>query len=103
MTGRTAYAAAMRLYAIGFVLSLILTGAAFATVWLAPFETGTTRVVIGLCAVAQVVVQLRCFLHIDHRRQSREDLQLILFTTLILLIMITGTVWVLGSQMARMM
>jgi len=50
----------------------------------------------------QLVVQLVYFLHIDRRRSSREDLDLILFSSLVLLIIILGTVWIMGNLADRM-
>ena len=89
-------------YLVGFALALALTLIPFWAVALSPLGRGAVLAVVGACALAQVAVQLRWFLHIDLTRQSREDLQLILFTALILAIMIGGTVWILTSQMARM-
>ncbi len=50
----------------------------------------------------QVVAQVGWFLHIDLSRQKREDLQLILFSTLILILMAGGTIWVLADLARRM-
>ena len=102
--GRTEqYAHELRRHLRGFGLATALTLAPFAAVGYGWLSGGTALALIGVCAVAQIVVQFRYFLHIDLSRQSREDLQLILFTFLILLIMISGTVWILASQYDRMM
>jgi len=87
-------------YLIGFALATVLTAVAFGVVALSEgaFAYGT----IVLCAIAQLVVHLRFFLHLSFRGQQREDLQLVLFTGLILLIMIGGTIVVLGSLYDRM-
>ena len=58
--------------------------------------------VVAACAVAQVACQIAFFLHIDLTRQKREDLLLILFTVLLLIIMIGGTLWIMWSLYARM-
>jgi len=47
-------------------------------------------------------VHLRFFLHIRLKGQPREDLHLILFTTLILALMGFGTIWLLWDLHARM-
>ena len=70
-------------YLIGAGLSALLTILAFAAVALG-LSRGVALGIIGVSAVAQVIVQLRCFLHIDFSRQKREDLQLILFSLLLL-------------------
>ena len=58
---------------------------------------------LALLALAQIVVQLRCFLHIGLKRQKREDLQLLLFTVLLLAIMAFGTLWLMADLSDRMM
>lgn len=90
-------------YVIGLVLALALTVGAFAVVWLDLLSGGAALAVLGLLAFIQAVVHLRFFLHIDLERSHRDDLMLILFTVLILLIMVSGTVWILYDQHIRMM
>ena len=89
-------------YVTGLVGAIILTAIPFWVVIQKSASHSTTMVVIAICAIAQVVVQLRCFLHIDFTRQRREDLQLILFTTLILILLIGGTIWIMTSLSYRM-
>ncbi len=49
---------------------------------------------LGL-GVVQMVVHFRCFLHIDLKRSARADLQLILFSSLIVALMVGGTLVIL--------
>jgi cytochrome o ubiquinol oxidase operon protein cyoD len=56
---------------------------------------------VGAFALLQMLVHFRFFLHIGFRRQ-RDDLQLILFSTL-LLIMMGDTIWSMASLAAHMM
>lgn len=58
---------------------------------------------IAVFALAQIVVHVRFFLHIDLSGQKREDLQLILFTVLLLAIMSGGTIWIMANLYTRMM
>ena len=92
-----------RSYVIGLVLALVLTTGAFAVVWLDLLSGGAALAALGLLALIQAVVHLRYFLHIDLERSHRDDLLLILFTVLILLIMVSGTIWILYDQHIRMM
>ena len=89
-------------YRIGFAAAAILTAIPFALVATGATGRVVTLVVIGVLAVVQVVVHFRWFLHIDLSRQKREDLQLILFSTLLLILMAGGTVWVLADLARRM-
>ncbi|QFT75407.1 MULTISPECIES: cytochrome o ubiquinol/quinol oxidase subunit IV [unclassified Ruegeria] len=91
-----------RRYLIGYGGSLLLTFATFGVAHLFGIETPGVYLTIGLLGLAQLVLQLVYFLHIDRRRSSREDLHLVLFSTMVLLIMIFGTVWVLGNLAIRM-
>lgn len=50
---------------------------------------------------AAVIVHFRFFLHISFSHK-REDLQLILFSTVLLIIMVAGTIWIMGSLATRM-
>jgi len=92
----------LRRYLVGFGLALVLTLIPFSLVYWAPLPRSATLLIVGLCAAAQVVVQFRYFLHIDVSRQKREDLQLILFTGLLLLIMAGGTVLIMANLAQRM-
>lgn len=87
-------------YLIGFVLATILTVIPFVLV--ATVGGAFSYMILVICAVLQLVVHLRFFLHLSFKGQQKEDLQLVLFTGLILLIMIGGSVWVLGSLYTRM-
>ncbi len=93
----------IRRYAAGYCLALALTAVAFATVhWPILVSTTTFAVVLGL-ALLQMVVHFACFLHISLRKSSRDDLQLILFSTLIMILMVSGTLVILFNLRARMM
>ena len=89
-------------YRTGLLLAALLSTVPFVLVWTGVGSRGVVLAVIGVAALAQVAVQLRFFLHIDLGRQKREDLQLILFSALVLLVVAGGTVWVLGDLGQRM-
>ncbi|MBO9435039.1 cytochrome C oxidase subunit IV family protein [Ruegeria sp. R13_0] len=91
-----------RRYVIGYGGSLLLTLVMFGVAQVFGIETTGVYLTIGLLGLAQLIFQLVYFLHIDRRRSSREDLDLILFSTLVLLIIILGTVWILGNLAVRM-
>lgn len=93
----------LRSYLIGLALALILTAVPFGVVAWAGWPTGAALWLIAVFAMVQIVVHFRFFLHIDLSRQKREDLQLILFTGLLLAIMAGGTIWIMASLYSRMM
>ena len=90
-----------RTYIIGYVIALALTAAAFAVVWwpitIAPFA------IVLVLALVQAIVQFRFFLHISLAESTRDDLQLILFSTLIIALMVSGTLVILFNLHSRMM
>ena len=93
----------LRMYITGFGAAVILTVLSFLTAIIQPFGPVGIFASLAVLAAIQIIVHFRFFLHIDLSRQKREDLQLILFTGLIIAIMVGGTVWVLGNLMTRMM
>jgi cytochrome o ubiquinol oxidase operon protein cyoD len=90
-------------YVVGYGLALLLTFAAFGLVYLRLLEARPAfYMVLGL-GLAQMVVHFRCFLHIDLKRSARADLQLILFSSLIIGLMVGGTLVILANLQERMM
>jgi len=88
-------------YVWGISLALLLTLVPFALVHWVGIPHFPLLIVIGAFALLQMIVHLRFFLHISFS-QKREDLQLILFSTLLLIIMVAGTIWIMGSLALRM-
>jgi cytochrome o ubiquinol oxidase subunit IV len=87
---------------VGATVSVGSTTVAFATVFNGVGKS-IALWIVGVTAVLQILAQLRFFLHIDLSRQKREDLQLILFSLLLLSIMVGGTIWILSNLSQRMM
>jgi cytochrome o ubiquinol oxidase subunit IV len=103
MTDEEQYRSERREYVAGLAAALALTAAAFASVAFGGWPLTTTLAVIFVLALVQVIIHLRFFLHIDLRRSQREDLQLILFSTMIVAIMVSGTLVILFNLKSRMM
>lgn len=92
----------LRSYLIGGTLSAALTTLAFAVVLWLDLPHDITLGIVAVAAIAQIVVQVRYFLHIDLSRQKREDLQLIVFSLVLLALMAGGTIWIMGNLAGRM-
>jgi cytochrome o ubiquinol oxidase operon protein cyoD len=98
---RTEFGRELRQYLWGYGLAMLLTLLPFGLVnWPVPSAHGL-YLAIGGCALAQVIVHFRCFLHINPPRQNVDDLHLILFSGLLLFFMIAGTIWILASLAER--
>jgi cytochrome o ubiquinol oxidase operon protein cyoD len=90
-------------YGTGYGAALLLTCAAFGIVqWRMLPAQWVLGVVFGL-ALVQMIVHFRFFLHVSMKRSAREDLQLVLFSTLIIFLMVGGTLVVLFNLRSRMM
>lgn len=88
---------------IGFALAVALTLVAFG-LCVAQIGAPWVRVsLVAVLAVLQIVVHLRFFLRLDLSRSRREDLQLILFALLLIVLMVGGSLWILWSLQQRMM
>jgi cytochrome o ubiquinol oxidase subunit IV len=88
-------------YVWGIGLALLLTLVPFALVHRKVISHFPLLILIGTFALVQIIVHFRFFLHIGFR-QKREDLQLLLFSALLLLIMVMGTLWIMASLAMRM-
>jgi len=96
------YAQDFRSYCIGGLLALVLTGMAFGLVIFEILPHFERLVALAVLAVTQIIVHFRYFLHIGWQ-SHRDDLQLVLFTSLILFLMVGGTIWILFNLHERMM
>lgn len=88
---------------IGYGLALALTGAAFAIVRWPGFASATTLAIVLWLALVQMVVHFRFFLDVSLTKSSRDNLVLILFSSLIMILMASGTLIILFNLRARMM
>lgn len=90
-------------YAIGFVCSIILTALAYGLVLSGLLPQSTTVGTILVLAVAQILVHLHYFLHLDGSSAARWNLLAIIFTVLIMVLFIGGTLWIMHHLSSRLM
>lgn len=84
-----------RTYLVGFAAAFVLTAIPFAIVYWALLPAGAALAVVALAAVAQIVVQLRFYLHIDFRSTPRENLMALFFAAFLILVMVGGSLWIM--------
>ena len=105
--GRTQHlpgaAASLHHYLRGFVLSVLLTGAAFALVMSEALPREPTIYVIFTLAAVQILVHLVDFLHIDGSLEQRWNVYAALFAILVVGILVGGSIWIMFSAHERMM
>jgi cytochrome o ubiquinol oxidase subunit IV len=87
---------------IGSVLSIVLTVIPF---WLAMSGATSTAAVsaIFILAMVQIVVHVRYFLHIDSATEGGWTLLAFIFTAIIVVITIIGSIWVMYHLNLNMM
>lgn len=91
-------------YAVGFILSILLTAIAFA---LAMQGGGLPRgiIFIGIfgAAILQILVHLHFFLHLDTSSAARWNMLALLITLLIMILFVALTLWIMSNLNYRMM
>ncbi len=88
----------------GSILSILLTVIPFALVMSGAFGAGAgVTVAIFLCAMVQIVVHVYYFLHVNRQAENGWTLLAFLFTAIIVIITIFGTIWVMYHLNANMM
>lgn len=96
--------ATFRGYVIGFLLSVALTAIPF---WLVMGEVlpskNVTTALILVFAVAQMLVHVVFFLHLDSRSQGGWNLLAAIFTIVLVVIAVSGSLWVMFHMNANMM
>ena len=90
-------------YAVGFTLSILLTGLAFWLVRNGSFSRMTVLIGIFTAAVAQILVHLHYFLHLGSSSTARWNILSLIFTILIMILFVGGTLWIMYSLNYRMM
>jgi cytochrome o ubiquinol oxidase operon protein cyoD len=91
-------------YAIGFVLSVILTAIPFWLVMGHVFEkSNTTAFVVLAFAAVQVVVHMVYFLHMNSKVEGGWSMLALIFTVVVVVIMLAGSIWVMYHMNTNMM
>lgn len=91
-------------YMIGFVLSVILTAIPFWLVMAGVFENkAVTAALIMIFGVIQIVVHMIFFLHMNSRSEGGWTLLALIFTILLVVIALSGSLWVMHHLNTNMM
>ena len=92
------------IYIVGLIACVILTIIAFGSVMTGVFSRGTTFTIIYSAAVIQLFVQIICFLRLNtETEQGKINVMTILFTGVILLTIIIGSLWIMWNINNNMM
>ena len=94
----------LRGYATGFVLAVILTAIPFWLVMNKVLSNSSTAglVLLGLATV-QIVVHMIYFLHMNTKVEGGWSMLAMLFTVMVVVIMLSGSIWVMYNMNHNMM
>lgn len=92
-----------RSYLTGFSLAVLLTVIPFGLVMSGALPRSATTFVLFTAAVLQILVHLHYFLHLDTSSSQRWNLLAIALTALIIVILISGSVWIMANLRVRTM
>jgi len=102
MSEHNRYRQELRLYCAGLILAVLLTAVPTVLVQWAGLSASSTLAWVLILVLVQIAVHLYCFLHVGANHSSRDETGLVLFTVVIVLLMVGGTLMVLFDQMQRM-
>ncbi len=91
-------------YATGFILAVILTAIPFYLVMTGAIkDSGTMGLVLLGMAAVQIVVHMIYFLHMNSKVEQGWSMLAMLFTLMLVVIMLSGSIWVMYHMNHNMM
>jgi cytochrome o ubiquinol oxidase subunit IV len=91
-------------YVNGFILSVVLTAIPFYLVMSGGvISSGVTALVILGFAAVQIVVHMVYFLHMNTKSEHGWSMLALIFTTVLVVIMLAGSLWVMYHLNTNMM
>ncbi|MCY4044752.1 MAG: cytochrome o ubiquinol oxidase subunit IV [Cellvibrionales bacterium] len=99
MSGQTSHGGAshgsVKSYIIGFLLCVVLTLIPFGMVMSGEFSNLTNILTIVATAIVQIYVQLFFFLHLDTSSEQRWNLVAFLFSLVVIIVVVGGSIWIM--------
>lgn len=91
-------------YLKGFFLSVLLTAVPFWAVMTGAFkDPSTAALVIMLFAVLQIIVHMIYFLHMNTKSENGWTMMALIFTIILVVITLSGSIWVMYHMNTNMM
>ncbi len=88
-------------YIVGFLLAIALTIVPFGLVM--THASLGTPVIIAVFALAQILVHIVYFLHVDRSPEQRWNLTALVFTAIVVCIILGGSIWIMHNLYINMM
>ncbi|MCW5196373.1 cytochrome o ubiquinol oxidase subunit IV [Buchnera aphidicola (Pemphigus obesinymphae)] len=93
----------IKLYILGSIFSIILTMLPFVFIMGHYFSKVMLFFFISFCAILQIIVHLRYFLNLNTAIENRWNFISVLFSTVIIFIIISGTSWIMSNLNSNLM
>ena len=90
-------------YTAGFILSVLLTAAAFGIIMAGSLTGHNAVLAIAGLAFVQIIVHLVFFLHMNTSSSQRWNVMAFGFTVLTAVILIVGSLWIMHNVSMNMM
>lgn len=90
-------------YLIGFTLSVVLTAIPFWLVMAGVLAPQLTGLIITAFAVVQIVVHMIFFLHMNSKSEGGWIMLALIFTIIVVVIALSGSLWVMYHLNTNMM
>lgn len=102
--GEGAAHGSLREYVTGFLLSVLLTAIPFWLVMAEPLaDKQLTTMIVVAFAVVQIVVHMIYFLHMNTRSEGGWNMLALIFTGVLVVITLSGSLWVMYHMNTNMM
>ena len=102
--GHDASHGSLRTYLIGFGLSVVLTAIPFWLVMTGALGSNQATVLVVMAmAVIQIVVHMVYFLHMNAKSEGGWTMMALIFTLIVVVIALSGSLWVMYHLNANMM
>jgi cytochrome o ubiquinol oxidase operon protein cyoD len=89
-------------YIVGFVVSIGLTLLAYSLATHQSYSKDFVMLALAALAITQFVVQMVYFLHVGTERKPRWKLAVMLLMLAVVLILVTGSIWIMNNLDYRM-
>ncbi|CAL4043746.1 cytochrome o ubiquinol oxidase subunit IV [Buchnera aphidicola] len=93
----------IKYYVLGCMFSFILTVLPFLLVSTNCFDKSELYFIISFCAIMQIVLHFKYFLHLNTSIENRWNLIAVLFSTVIIFIIIFGSSWIMSNLNSHLM
>ena len=92
-----------RTYVLGFIISVVLTLTAYAVSVYGIIPRALLVPVVLILACFQFIAQVLGFLHVSGARSSRNRLLALMYSLIMVLALVLGSMWIMANLKPRMM